>query len=98
MAERTQVEDIFKIRAVTAPKIGTFGITALVTRLDEEKNDYFTHLYKMDEDGKGNLHITKSGCRTSGIQQMAGGSCSSPRRMIKTRSSYLRHLAERGCS
>lgn len=67
----THVEDIFKIRSVTAPKIGAFGITALVTRLDEEKNDYFTHLYKMHEDGATQLTYKEE--RLSNIRHSADG-------------------------
>ena len=50
MTRRTSIQDIFKINSVSSPKVGADQrITTLVTHLDEEKNDYITNLYRLQE-------------------------------------------------
>lgn len=50
---KVEIEDIYKIRSVASPKVvpSSNAVTYLVTELDEEKNDYRTNLYKI-ENGK----------------------------------------------
>ena len=56
MTRRTSIQDIFKIKSVSSPKIGADRqSTTLVTHLDEEKNDYITNLYRLQDDGMQQL-------------------------------------------
>ncbi|MCG7331925.1 S9 family peptidase [Salinicoccus roseus] len=56
MTRRTSIQDIFKIKSVSSPKIGADRQSkTLVTHLDEEKNDYITNLYRLQDDGMQQL-------------------------------------------
>ncbi|WP_342387986.1 S9 family peptidase [Salinicoccus bachuensis] len=50
MTRKTSIQDIFKINSVSSPKVGADQrITTLITHLDEEKNDYITNLYRLQD-------------------------------------------------
>lgn len=48
---KADIKDIFQIKSVAAPKVlpDSNALTYLMTQIDEEKNEYTTHLYKYEQ-------------------------------------------------
>jgi dipeptidyl aminopeptidase/acylaminoacyl peptidase len=70
---KVDIKDIFKIKSVASPKVvpESQAVTYLVTQIDEEKNDYTTHLYKYEH--ADSVQLTYKGERISNVEHTKDG-------------------------
>lgn len=72
MVQKTDIRDIFKTRSVSSPKVeADHQFTTLITHLDEEKNDYITNLYRVQEGSLQQLTYQKE--RLSNVRHSEDG-------------------------
>ncbi|GAB3056181.1 prolyl oligopeptidase family serine peptidase [Salinicoccus sesuvii] len=72
MAQKADIKNIFKIRSVSSPKVASdHQFTTLVTHLDEEKNDYITNLYRVQDESLQQLTYQKE--RLSNVRHSEDG-------------------------
>lgn len=70
---KVDIKDIYRIKSVASPVVvpDSGEVTYLVTKIDEERNDYATHLYK--HDGETSLQLTYQHERISNIAHSRDG-------------------------
>lgn len=70
---KADIKDIFKIKSTASPKAvpNSEAVTYLMTQIDEEKNDYTTHLYKYNQ--HESVQLTYKNERISNVDHSRDG-------------------------